>query len=63
MINLERRKSIVVERYCYIITYKGGASFRIFVNALPEEKESFEHFINGNKKIAFYEVYLLSSDI
>lgn len=54
----------MVDSYCYIITYKGGASFRIFLNALPEEKEAFEHFINGNKKVAFYEVYfLLKSDI
>lgn len=53
----------MVDSYCYIITYKGGTSFRLFVNALPEEKEAFEHFININKKVAFYEVYLLSSDI
>lgn len=53
----------MIERYCYIITYNGGFSFRLFVDALPEEKEAFEHFINTNKKVAFYEVYLLSSDI
>lgn len=52
----------MVDKYCYTITYKGGAIFRVFIDALIDEKEAFEHFLDVCGQVASYDVYLLTLD-